>query len=368
MTMLKDLLSQHSEISLAIGGLVIGAVFGAITLRTNFCTMGALSDIHNFGDWRRFRAWMLAIAVAMLVTQALAAAGAVDLARSMYLAPRLGWAGNIIGGLLMGFGMVFAGGCPSRNLVRAGSGDLRSLIVLAVIGIFAFVALGGLLGPLRSALDQATAIDLGAIGDPTRAIATQGMDALLSAASGTPALGRPLLIASIASAGLAIYCFANAAFRRSPVHILSGIGVGLCVAAGWALTGLAFDEMATRPQAPISLTFVRPAGDTLDWLQRYTALGLPGFGVASLVGAIGGAFLTALARGKLGLQTFADKGDTLRCLSGAALMGIGGVLAMGCTIGQGITGISTLAAGALLAIVGMIAGGFWGLRTLERIL
>ena len=363
MSMLSDLLSRHAEPAIGIGGLVIGAAFGAITLRTNFCTMGALSDIHNFGDWRRFRAWMLAIAVAMVATQALAAAGIVDLSKSMYLAPRLGWAGNILGGLLMGFGMVFAGGCPSRNLVRAGSGDLRALVVLVVIGIFAFISLGGLLGPLRSALDGATAIDLGTIRAPT-----QGLDTVLSAVTGLAVLRDPMPIAVAIAAALALYCFTSSAFRHSHVHILSGIGVGLCIAAGWALTGLAYDEMATRPMIPVSLSFVRPAGDTLDWLQRFTALGLPGFGVTSFLGAIIGAFLTALGLGKLRLQTFADKGDTVRCLSGAALMGIGGVLAIGCTIGQGVTGISTLAFGSLLAIGGIVIGGIYGLRTLERML
>lgn len=363
MNALRDLLSQNAEITLAMGGALVGFVFGAITLRTNFCTMGALSDIHNFGDWRRLRAWILAIAVAMAGTQGLAAAGAVDLAKSMYLAPSLGWAGNILGGLMMGFGMVFAGGCPSRNLVRAGSGDLRALIVLVVIGIFAYVALGGLLGPVRAALDRISAVDLG-----TLHASTQGLDTVLARTTGIAALRNPLLIGCALALLLAIYSLASPSFRNSPVHVWSGIVVGLCIAAGWALTGLAFDEMATRPTALVSLTFVRPAGDTLEWLQRFTAVGVPGFGVASLLGAVTGAFVAALALGKLKLQTFADTGDTVRCLSGAALMGVGGVLALGCTVGQGITGISTLALGSLLAIGGIILGGLWGLRALERML
>lgn len=363
MSTLRDLLSQNSGLSLAVGGLLIGMVFGAITLRTNFCTMGALSDIHNFGDWRRFKAWMLAIAVAVATTQGLAAAGAVDISKSMYLAPSLGWAGNLLGGLLMGVGMVFTGGCPSRNIVRAGSGDLRALLVLVVIGIFAFMAIGGLLGPLRAGLDRLTNIDLASIRAPS-----QGLDAILAAATGIGALRSPLAIGLALSVLLALYCFADASFRRSQVHVLSGIGVGLCVAAGWALTGLAFDEFATRPTAPISLTFVRPSGDTLEWLQRSTAIGLPGFGVASLTGGIAGAFLTALALGKLRLQTFADTGDTVRSLAGAAAMGVGGVLALGCTVGQGITGISTLAVGSLLAILGILVGGILGLRAMERLI
>jgi uncharacterized protein len=150
------------------------------------------------------------------------------------------------------------------------------------------------------------------------------------------------------------------------LHILSGIGVGLCIVAGWALTGLTFDEMADKPAAPVSLTFVRPTGDALEWLQRFTALGAPGFGVSSVFGTILGAFLMAKAMGRFRLATFTDTADTLRTLGGAVLMGIGGIMALGCTIGQGITGISTMALGAFLTFAGLVAGGVLGVKTLER--
>jgi uncharacterized protein len=297
----------------------------------------------------------------MAGTQALAAAGVADLTKSMYLGASLGWAGNILGGLMMGFGMVFAGGCPSRNIARAGSGDLRALLILVVVGIFAYMTIGGLLGPLRSALDAATSIDLAAI-----KASTQGLGTVLAAVAGLPVLAHPLLLGWLVAAGLIAYCLTNKDFRSSAPHVLSGIGIGICVIAGWALTGLAFDELSTRPVAPISLTFVRPSGDTLEWLQRYTAIGAPGFGVASLLGALAGAFVMALATGTLRLQTFADTGDTVRSLGGAVLMGAGGVLALGCTVGQGITGLSTLAIGSFLAFAGILVGGFRALRVLER--
>ncbi|HET7056905.1 MAG TPA: YeeE/YedE thiosulfate transporter family protein, partial [Thermomicrobiales bacterium] len=156
--------------------------------------------------------------------------------------------------------------------------------------------------------------------------------------------------------------------RKSPVHIASGVGVGLCVVAGWAVTGLAFDELADRPVAPISLTFVRPAGDSLEWLQRYTALGLPGFGVATVIGSILGAFATAVAMKRFAITTFSDKGDTIHVLSGSALMGVGGVLALGCTVGQGITGVSTLAVGSFIAFAAIVTGGVIGMKAFERIL
>ena len=151
------------------------------------------------------------------------------------------------------------------------------------------------------------------------------------------------------------------------MHVASGLAVGLIVVAGWALTGLAFDDMATRPVPPISLTYVRPAGDALQWLTLFTAAPMPGFGTASVFGALIGACAASLAMGRFRIATFSDTGDTLRTLGGAALMGIGGVMALGCTVGQGITGVSTLALGSFLTFAAIVAGGFYGLRVLERI-
>src|SRR5262245_753665 len=167
MSGLRDWITANGPAALALGGLLIGFAFGAIVFRTNFCTMGSISDIVNLGDWRRFRAWLLAAAVAIAGAQLLQWAGVVDLARSMYLAPSLNWAGSLLGGLMFGFGMVFAGGCPSRNLARAGGGDLRALLTLVVLGIFAYMAIGGVIGPVRAALEAATSVELRA---PTQSI------------------------------------------------------------------------------------------------------------------------------------------------------------------------------------------------------
>jgi hypothetical protein len=277
----------------------------------------------------------------------------------MYLAATLGWFGHIAGGFVFGIGMVFAGGCPSRNLARAGGGDLRALLTLMVLGLVAYMTIAGLLAPVRAALDRATAFGLA--GAPT-----QGIGDLASVASGiSRGAANSLLTGVIAAAALA-YCFSNARFRKSPVHIVSGVAVGLTVVAGWVLTGLAFDDMAARPMPPISLTYVRPAGDTLQWLALFTANPTPGFGVATVFGALVGAFAAAVAMGRFRLATFSDTGDTLRNLAGAALMGIGGVMALGCTVGQAITGISTLALGSFLSFAAIVAGGFCGLKLLER--
>jgi uncharacterized membrane protein YedE/YeeE len=358
--MLRDFAANNASLFLGLGGLVVGFLFGTIVYRTNYCAMGGLADIHNFNDYRRFRAWVLAAAVALIGTQILRAIGVVELDRAMYLTPTMNWFGYLAGGFIFGIGMVLAGGCPSRNLARAGGGDLRSLLTLIVLGIVAFMTIAGLLAPVRAAIEQATSVASKA--------PTQGLGDKLSLLTGM-ARGRAALLVTllVALAALA-YCFLDARFRKSSVHVLSGLGVGLTVVAGWAVTGLAYDEMAARPIQPISLTYIRPIGETLQWLSLYTATPSPGFGVTSVFGALAGACAAAVWMGRFKLVTFSDTGDTLRNLTGASLMGIGGVMALGCTVGQAVTGVSTLAVGSFLTFGAIVAGGFYGLKLLERLI
>jgi len=221
------------------------------------------------------------------------------------------------------------------------------------------MTIAGLLAPVRAALERATSVAAGTS-------ATQGFGDLLAAYAGlTHGTASATAAAAIGAVALA-FCFGSPRFRRSEVHVVSGVAVGLAVVAGWALTGLAYDEMAPRPLPPISLTYVRPVGDALQWLTLFTATPVPGFGAASVFGALAGAFAAAVATGGFRFVTFADAGDTLRNLLGAALMGVGGVMAMGCTVGQAVTGVSTLAVGSFLAFAAIVAGGFLGLRLLER--
>jgi len=287
----------------------------------------------------------------------------VDLSKSMYHAPGFNWLSNITGGLMFGFGMVLAGGCASRNLVRAGSGDLRALLVLIVVGIFAYMTIGGLFGPLRAELQNATQIDLTAFD-----IDSQSMDNLLSHFTGIDGGVAVGLVTMALAGGILAYCLVDKGFRSSPPHLTAGVVIGLCIVAGWALTGLAYDEFAESVQNPASLTFVRPAGDSLEYLMRFTAQMIPDFGVATVFGALIGAFSAAKFSGKFHIATFADSGDTLRNLFGGMLMGVGGVLALGCTIGQAVTGLSTLAIGSLVSFGAIIAGGIVGIKSLERMM
>ncbi|HJZ43650.1 MAG TPA: YeeE/YedE family protein [Hyphomicrobiaceae bacterium] len=363
MSALGRLLAENAPAALAVGGLAIGVVFGWIVYRTDFCTMGSISDFMSFRDFRRFRAWILAGAVSLVGAQLLQGVGIVDLSKTMYLATNFNWFGNIVGGLMFGFGMVLAGGCASKNLARAGGGDLRSLVTLLVLGMFAYMAIGGLIGPLRDWVDRATAISLADLKIQTQSLGTlfdRYVDVDAARADGVMAL-------LIVGAAL-LYCFLDRGFRGSPRHVWSGIGVGVCVVAGWALTGLAFDELADKPTTPISLTYVRPTGDTIEWLQRFTAARIPGFGVATVLGTILGAFMAATSMGKFQVRTFAGVQDTLRNLTGAALMGVGGVMALGCTIGQAVTGISTLAVGSFVAFAAIVIGGIGGIKYMERLL
>ncbi len=359
MDTLRDAIAQNGPLVLALGGLAVGFLFGAVVFATNFCAMGSLSDIHNFGDWRRFRAWILAGATALIGAQLLQAAGVVALDKSMYLASaNINWAGHILGGLLFGLGMVFTGGCPSRNLARAGAGDLRSLVTLLVLGLFAYMAIRGIFAPARAALEQATSLT----GLPSQSLG----DLLATSARLTSVTGAPSRHGS--------------ARRRRPRLLLRQQEVSAprrCTfSPGWpsasssspagrspALPTTTWRPSRWRPSR--SPTCALPAMPCNGWCCS-RPIPMPGFGTASVFGALLGACVAALAMGRFRIATFSDTGDTLRNLAGAALMGLGGVMALGCTIGQGITGISTLALGSFLTFAAIVAGGFWGLRLLER--
>ncbi|MCP3970903.1 MAG: YeeE/YedE family protein [Rhodobacteraceae bacterium] len=358
----KEAAVENAAFFVGWGGLLIGIVFGALIARTNFCTMGSLSDIANFGDWRRFRSWLLAVAVAMLGVLLIERAGIGDFSFSLYVAPRLMWGGHILGGLIFGVGMVLSGGCVSKNLVRAGSGDLRSLIVLWLIGGTAYMTIGGVFAETRVAFINATSTDLAAAG-----FADQRISSILSGLTGMAAGTAQLLAVLVIAGGILIYAFKDADFRKSAPHLTAGFGIGLCVVAGWALTAFTFDEFADNPTLA-SLSYVRPAGDSIDYFMRFTADKTPSFAVVTTVGALLGAFLMALSQKKFHLATFSDPGDTLRNLSGAILMGLGGVTALGCTIGQAVTGFSTLALGSLITFLAIILGGIIAMKVMERMI
>jgi uncharacterized membrane protein YedE/YeeE len=335
----------------ASAGLLAGTAFGALAQRTNFCTMGAISDAVVLDDTRRLRAWIAAIAVAILGANALHALGAIDLGASIYLTPNLGWFGAVFGGALFGFGMVLAGGCGNKSLVRAGSGNLKSVVVLILLGIFAYATLRGIVGAARVASWERSNLDLRGLG-----FGGQGLPELLG-------VSRAMLAAALGVA-LLIWCLKDRAFRSSARDVAAGIGIGALIVVGWAITGiLGADDFEPTPLA--SVTFVAPVGDALVYLMFWTGTKIT-FGVASVAGVMLGAGLAAKAAGEWRLESFRDTADFLRTASGAAMMGVGGVSALGCTVGQGLTGISTLAVGSFLALAGIVAGAILALKYLEE--
>jgi uncharacterized membrane protein YedE/YeeE len=346
-------------ISTLVGGaaFLVGIIFGATAQRTNFCTMGALSDIVFMGDWNRFRAWMLAVAIGVVSTQAMHASGMIDIGKSIYLSGAIAWSGAVLGGLMFGFGMTLAGGCGNKTLVRIGGGNLKSVVTFMVVGLFAYMTLKGLIGLARVQMEAVTNVAIAG------KAANQGIPALLAAMGLPETLARWGVTAAIGG-GLLVFCFKDHEFRSSPNDMIGGVIIGLMVPAGWWVTGvLGADEF--EPTMLSSFTFVAPIGDTLQYLMTFSGSTI-NFGIAAVGGVIVGSFLSSITSNSFHVEAFSDSSDMLRHLLGAALMGTGGVLAMGCTIGQGLTGMSTLSITSVIALFSILFGGVWGLKFMEE--
>ncbi|MBS0123919.1 YeeE/YedE family protein [Thetidibacter halocola] len=310
--------------------LALGALFGLLAERTKFCFRRGL-----VGEDRRqaLGVWLTALAVAILGTQGAVAAGLIDFADHRLLVSDLPVAAILLGGVLFGAGMVLARGCASRLTVLAGSGNLRALTVLAVFAIVAHATLKGVLAPLRSALGAYTI----PLGDGASLAALPG--------------GAPVVAALLALAALA---YALRSGNR-PGTLIGAAALGALVPLGWVSTGFVlYDDF--DPVALQSLSFTSPWAEGLFWAVASTSIPAS-FGVGLIGGVIGGAALSALASGRFQWQSFTSPRETGRYLSGAVLMGIGGVLAGGCTVGAGLAGIPTLSAAALLALLAIAAGG-----------
>jgi uncharacterized membrane protein YedE/YeeE len=343
----------------ATAGFVAGIVLGAVANKTNFCTMGSLSDMVFMEDYSRFRAWVLAMAVAILGTQALHVMEMISVYDSIYQTTNFGWAGAIIGGVLFGFGMTMAGGCANKNLVRIGGGNLKSIVVVLVMGVTAYMTVRGLFGLVRVEVENATNVDLA-----TMDLQGQGMVDMLAAAIGTDPESIRVAFTAVVALVLLAWVFKDAEFRANGEQILGGLIVGLLIPAGWWITGvLGYDDF--DPTALNSFTFVNPAGESIQYLMTFTGTTI-NFGIATVGGVIVGSFLMAMATKSFAVESFSDAADMKRHLLGSIMMGFGGVMALGCTFGQGITGISTLAAGSLIALLSIIFGGLWGLKSMEE--
>jgi uncharacterized membrane protein YedE/YeeE len=343
---------------------VLGAVFGAIGQRTRFCTMGAVADIVNIGDWSRMRMWVMAMAVAILGFNAMVGLGWLRAADSIYAAPRLPWLSHVTGGLLFGIGMVLASGCGSRTLVRIGAGNLKSVVVFLSLGLSAWATIRGITGVARAGTVDTVALTLGT---------GQDLPSLLGAAAGWPTTRAAPLLGALVGGAMLLWALGRAEGRERTV-VFGGVGTGLMVVAVWWASGrLGFVAehpltlepafLATQTQRIESLTFVAPVAFTLEWLVFFSdASRVLTVGIVSAFGVIAGSALTALATRSFRWEGFAGPEDTANHLAGGALMGVGGVTALGCTVGQGITGLSTLALGSFITLAAILAGAVLGLR------
>jgi uncharacterized protein len=337
-----------------ISGLLIGLAYGAVALLSGFCLLSGLRGWWADGDSRLIRSYALALGIAIAVTQLLAAGNVVNLGKSIYLQPSFSAPLMFAGGLLFGYGMVLANGCGSRALVLLGRGNLRSFVVVIVLGIAAEMTLKGLVAPARIAVLQAT----------QAAPKVVSLPALLSTLGVGETFARTLAASLIAGA-LIIFAFAHAPFQRAWGQIAAGITVGLLVAAGWFSTGyLGADDF--NPAPVTSLTFIAPIADSVQYAMLSTGLSL-NFGITMVAGVFAGSLVTALATRRFHLEGFNSPRHMLRSIGGAALMGAGGAMAYGCSIGQGLTGLSTLALASFVAVGGILLGTAAGLRGVLRV-
>ncbi len=335
--------------NVALWGFLAAVVFGAVANKTNFCTMGAVSDWVNMGDKNRLRAWFLAIGVAILGSQTLQTLGYVDLGKSIYLTANFGWLGHLLGGLLFGVGMTLAGGCGQRTLVRVGGGNLKSLVVMLFLGITAYMTLGGLLAPVRIHGIEVTNFDLSAHNIPDQSLVT------LLGASGvgiTPVVHWAVV--ALVGGGFLLFALASAEFWKSPKDLIAGLVIGAIIVGGWYITGKIGND-AFDPVRVESYTFVAPVAENINYLMTYTGSTI-NFGIAAVLGVLAGSFLYAVLSGNFHIETFASRDDMIRHIIGGILMGFGGVLGLGCTIGQGVTGMSTLALGSAITLIMIIFG------------
>jgi len=355
---------QQQATLVTAGGFAVGAAFGALAQYSRFCTLGAIADIVAMGDWTRMRMWTLAIAVAILGSAALAGGGLLSPTQTIYGSPRLLWLSHLAGGLAFGVGMVLASGCGAKSLVRLGGGSLKALVACLCIALAGAATLHGLPGIWRSRLLDSAALQL-----PT----SQDLPSLLALASDLPRLPWHLGLATAGGLGLLAWSLAGRDARRREA-LAGGLGTGLAVLVGWWLTAqlghlaehpetLQEAWLATNSGRAESLSFVAPQAYGLELLMLWSDSGRTlTFGIATALGTIAGAAACALWRGEFRWEGFRDTGDLARHLVGGCLMGMGGVTALGCTIGQGITGLGTLAIGSLLTFAAILTGAVLTMR------
>jgi len=342
----------------------LSALFGALAQRTHFCTMGAIADVVNMGDWARLRMWVLAIAMAVLGFNAMVGAGWVTARQSLYAGPQLLWLSSLVGGLMFGFGMVLASGCGSKNLVRLGGGNLKAGVVLLVLAASGFATLKGLTAVLRVQTVDAAVLTL-----PPG----QDLPSLLAAWLGLAVPQTAAVLGLVVAVVLVAWVLRRPEGRSAEVW-LGGAGIGAVVVGMWWVSGrLGFVPehpltleptfLATNSRRMEALSMAAPVGYALDWLLYFSDRSkLLSIGIVSVFGVLAGSAFAALATRSFRWEGFGGVDDLANHLLGGLLMGVGGVTAIGCSVGQGLSGVSTLALGSLLALAAIVVGSVAALR------
>lgn len=336
------------SVLVALVGLIGGIFLGLAARIGRFCTLGAIEDLYYGENPLRLRMWGIAIGTAVIGTFALSASGLLDLSETLYLSRQWNPLESIIGGLIFGYGMALAGNCGYGALARVGGGDLRSLLIVLVMGLSAYAALGGPFSSLRIWLFGST--------EPAQSVngfAHFSSDLLgLSLETTGIFIGTAILIATLL----------NRSMWAAPAHIIWGAIVGLAIVSGWAgtywIAQNGFDATAV-----VSHTFSAPIGETMLYLMTSSGNSLS-FGAGSVLGVLLGALLGSLYKGHFRWEACDDPRELRRQILGAALMGTGAVVAVGCSIGQGLSALSVLSFSAPLTLISIMAGAAIGLRQL----
>ena len=339
------------ELVITLLGFLGGAAIGFAARKAHFCTLGAIEECYYGSERSRLRMWLLAIGVAVALTQFLDMAGYIELERSFRLNGQIYWLGAILGGLLFGFGMALVGTCAFGMLVRLGGGDMRSLISVLVVGITGFMTMSGIFARLRLTYIDSAAISL-------RPFAHQSINELLF---GSSVQGQLIVTVTVVTL-TAGWALTRRRFRQNTRQILASVTIGAAIAFGWLVTSTMGQDML-YPHQPESFSFVRPIGHAILWLMIASGSSAS-FLIGGVFGVPAGSFLASWRDSDVIWEAFDGAREMRRHLAGAALMGIGGVMAMGCTIGQGMTGIATLSVTSFIATGSIIAGALLGIRYL----
>ena len=358
---------------------IIALVMGAVVNKTNFCTMGAVSDFVNMGDTGRMRAWLLAMAVAILGVTLLEYTGLLNLSGSFppYRNSNIVLAENILGGLMFGIGMTLASGCGNKCLVRIGGGNLKSIIVFLIVGTLAYFMINPFPGSDKTIYSE---LFYGWT-NPMSVDVLKPQD-IGSLVGGSEPSAMRLIVGVVILLAMGHFIFKSKEFRSNADNMIGGAVVGLAVLAAWFVSGnvivnadgevlslqqyynqwdMLADSDAGKPAAGAMLatqsyTFINPMGQALNYLAGGLDGSLMTFGVVAVFGVVAGSLIWSLISRSFRVEWFNSASDVANHVIGAILMGIGGTLAMGCTIGQAVTGVSTLAVGSILTFGAIFLG------------